>query len=108
MPSLQDDGQTVTLDLHGSTVDEAIRLTQATLREATRRGRSRVTLIHGTSTSDPRYRNRTIKHELYALLERGGLEAAVTSTWRGEGRLVLSLDVGPSQDATPIRLMDVW
>lgn len=108
MPSLQDDGQAVTLDLHGATVDEAIRLAQATLREATGRGRTQVTLIHGTSTSDPRYRNRTIKHELYNLLESDRLAGAVTNAWRGEGRLILSLNVSANQDATPIRLVDVW
>lgn len=108
MPSLQDDGQAVTLDLHGATVDEAIRLSQATLHEATRRGRTQVTLIHGTSTSDPRYRNRTIKHELYSLLENDQLAGAVTSAWRGEGHLILSLDVSANRNATPIRLIDVW
>ena len=106
MPSLHDDGRTVTLDLHGSTVHEAEDLLYTTLREAARRGRGQVTVIHGTSTSDARYRNRTIKHALYDLLDQGVLPA-VTGALRQEGRTVLSLDVTATRDPTPLRLRDV-
>lgn len=107
MPSLRDDDRIVMLDLHGSTVREAEDLLYATLREAARRGRGQVTVIHGASTSDPRYRNRTIKHTLYDLLDRGALPA-VTGALRQEGRTVLSLDVTATRDPTPLRLRDVW
>lgn len=106
MPSLRDDGGTVRLDLHGASVREAKALIHATVQEAAWRGRGQVTVIHGTSTSDPRYRNRTIKHTLYDLLDQGALPA-ITGTLRQEGRTVLSLDVAATSDPTPIRLRDV-
>ena len=106
-PTLQDDGATVTLDLHGATVAEAIRLTQVLVREAVRRGRRTVKLIHGRSTSDALRQNRTIKHELYALLEGGALDYAVTNVWRAEGHLLLALDPTATPDPAPIRLQQL-
>lgn len=106
-PQLHDDGHAATLDLHGASVDEAVAMTQRLVRLAAARGRSRLTLVHGTSTSEARYRNRTIKHALYELLESGRLQPFVTSTWRGDGQLILGLDVTQTPDPTPIRLPDL-
>ena len=75
-PRLIDDGSTVTLDLHGVTVEEALRLVRATANLATARGRSALRVIHGASTSDPRTRNRTIKHAIHDLLDEEGLPGA--------------------------------
>lgn len=109
MPRLDDDGRAVTLDLHGLTVDEALDLTVQTAREAARRGRLQLKLIHGASTSRRRYRNRTIKHALRDLLDDGVLDGLVTGTLRADGHLLCSLDVTVAQrDAAPIRLRDVW
>ncbi len=107
MPALSDDGQRVTLDLHGCTVDEALDLAERTLRAAQRRGRQRVRLVHGASTSDARARNRTIKHALYDALDHGTLAHDTTSAWRAEGHLLLSLDVTAPSDPRPLRLRDV-
>lgn len=87
---LHDDGQAVTLDLHGATVNEAEGLIRRTVRLAATRGRSRLTVIHGASTSDRRYRNRTIRHTLYDLLDDGALDE-VTSEFRNEGSCLLGL-----------------
>lgn len=100
-PRLHDDGQTVTLDLHGARVDEALELTRRVLRLAARRGRHQVRLIHGASTSDVRYRNRTIRHALLDALDAGTLPH-VTAAWPAEGHLLLSLDVTARPD--PARL----
>jgi hypothetical protein len=104
-PQLDDDGRIVTLDLHGATVDEAVTLTFRTLRLAEERGRSRLKLIHGSSTTgDGR---RTIKSALHDLLDRGELGAHATNVIRSQNTLVLALDLTASTDATPIQLRDV-
>ncbi len=105
-PQLDDDGKIVTLDLHGATVDEAIDMTYRTLRLAQERGRTRLKLIHGSSTTVDRH-SRTIKSALYDLLDRGELGAHATNVIRSENTLVLALDLTASTDGTPIRLRDV-
>ena len=106
-PRIEDDGQTVTLDLHGASVDEAAGLARRVVREAARRGRRTVKIVHGQSTSSRLYQNRTIKNTLYDLLDRGVLGSAVTQAWRADGHLLLSLDVTAAADPRPIRLLDV-
>lgn len=105
-PRLRDDGHEVTLDLHGATVDEAERLIRRTVSLAAARGRSRLTVVHGTSTSSRLYRNRTIRHALYELLDGGAL-AEVTSEFRREGSCLLGLDAAPARDAHRLTLRDV-
>ncbi len=109
MPSLLDDGRTATLDLHGATVHEAHALIPSIVAEAARRGRVQVKIIQGAPTSSRRYRNRTIKHTLYHLLDGGVLAGSVTGTLRREGHTVLSLDVTAAlTDDRRLRLSDVW
>lgn len=105
-PQLDDDGTYVTLDLHGTTVDEAVALTYRTLRLAEDRGRKRLKLIHGSSTS--RSGGRTIKRELHRLLDEGDLGVHATNVVRSRNHLVLSLDLTAATDPTPIRLEEVW
>ena len=62
---LTDDGQTVRLDLHGATVEAAMRGVEAALIASTRRGRHRLDLVHGASTTDASGRQ-TIKRALHA------------------------------------------
>lgn len=106
-PSLDDDGQSVTLDLHGATVQEAEDLAPKVVAEAARRGRDRVRIIHGSSTSSTRYRNRTIKHALYDLLEAGVLGPGIQSDLRSDDQLLLALDVSIQSDPSPIRLREI-
>lgn len=105
-PQLDDDGTVVTLDLHGATVDEAIDMTYRTLRLAEDRGRTRLKLIHGSSTTAAG-ETRTIKSALYDLLDRGELGVHATNIIRSQNTLVLALDLTATTDATPIRLRDV-
>ncbi len=106
-PTLTDDGRSVTLDLHGATVAEAVRLARCTVQTAARRGRVQLKLIHGASTSDVRYRNRSIKHALYDLLDEKALAPHVREAWRFEGYLLLSLDVTGRSDPARLRLRDL-
>ena len=106
-PSLTDDGHTVTLDLHGATVDEALHLTRQLIYEADRRGRATVKLIHGSSTSEGRFRNRTIKSALYDALESGQFSDKVTGEWRSKNVLTLSLSLGMNPNGTRLRLLDL-
>ncbi len=105
-PQIDDDGTVVTLDLHGATVDEAIDLTYRTLRLAEDRGRTRLKLIHGSSTTGSG-NPRTIKSALHDLLDRGELGSHATNVIRSQNSLVLALDLTANRDPTPIRLRDV-
>lgn len=106
-PSLDDDGQSVTLDLHGATVDEAMRLSEALVREACRRGRSQVRLIHGSSTSSAAFRNRTIKHALEEAVARGRFAPDVVDALHRENVLTLSLGVSAERDTASISMLDL-
>ena len=104
-PRLDDDGQTVTLDLHGATVDEALALARRVVAEARRRGRANVRIIHGQSQRGTR---RTIREALYEALDHGTLGAGASSAWRGEGFVLLGLDVAAAPpDTRLLRLRDV-
>lgn len=105
-PQLHDDGRVVTLDLHGATVEDAIDLTYRTLRMAEDRGRSRLRLIHGSSTTQAGQR-RTIKRALYDLLDQGKLGAHATNVIRQRDTLVLALDVTASGGGPRIQLHEV-
>ncbi len=104
-PQLDDDGNVVTLDLHGATVDEAIDMTYRALRLAEDRGRTRLKLVHGSSTTDGN--RRTIKSELHDLLDHGKLGGSATNVIRSQNSLVLALDLTATTDPTPIKLRDV-
>lgn len=108
MPSVRDDGTSVTLDLHGATVDEAIDFTFRILYLAEERGRRQVKLIHGSSTSRGSSDRRTIKRTLYDLLENGSLGSHATTSWRSRDFIVLALDVTVPSDPTRIQARDVF
>lgn len=105
-PELDDDGRKVTLDLHGASVDEAVDLVYGTLRLAESRGRNRLTVIHGSSTTQAG-QPRTIKSELHDLLDRGTLGAHATDIVRSRDRLTFVLDLTATGDTTPITLREV-
>lgn len=106
-PRLTDDGRTVTLDLHGVRVDDAERLILRTAALAAERGRASLTVIHGASTSSDLYRNRTIRHALYDLLDDGALGRWVTGEVRFDGRTVLALDVLTTPDTRRLSVRDL-
>jgi hypothetical protein len=93
-PTLDDDGSTVTLDLHGLSVDEALDVTYSTLK-----------VIHGSSTTQGQ--RRTIKSALHDQLDRGPLGSHATHIIRSRDTLTLALDLTATSDPTPITLRDV-
>lgn len=105
-PKIKDDGSTVTLDLHGLTVDEAVDLTYDTLRLAQDRGRGSLKVIHGSSTSGGA--KRTIKSALYNLLDQGMLAGGTAHVMRQRSYFTMSLDITARSNPTRIRLRDVW
>lgn len=105
-PHLEDDGTTVTLDLHGLSVDEAIDLTYSTLRLAEDRGRNRLKVIHGSSTTQGTQR-RTIKRALHDLLDRGTLGSHTTDVMRSRDTLTLVFDLTAPSDPTRITLSEL-
>ncbi len=106
-PRLDDDGQTVTLDLHGARVAEAERLIVAAVVAAARHGRRTLRVVHGHSTTDPWGETRTIKSALHRLLDGGALSPHVTQSVRGEGHLLLGLAPAPRPLAARLRLADL-
>ena len=103
--NLRDDGQTVTLDLHGARVEEAVGLARRAVAEARRRGRSSIRLVHGSSTTgDGR---RTIKDALHDLLHEGHLGVSMGSTIVGEDTLLISLGHAGRSDPRPITLLEL-
>lgn len=106
MPALTDDGSTVTLDLHGARVEEALALARNALRLARQRGRHRLDLIHGASTSDRFGTTPTIKHALHDWLDNRG--AAGAQAMRGDATLSLYLGLGQTPDRRRLTLRDVW
>lgn len=104
-PQLEDDGSKVTLDLHGLSVDEAIDLVYSTLRLAEDRGRNRLKVIHGSSTTQTG--RRTIKSELHNLLDQGGLASHATTVVRSRDTLTFVLDLTATSNPSPIKMQDV-
>ena len=107
-PHLDDNGQSVTLDLHGVRVGEALRLSHAAAIEAARHGRSTVRLIHGSSTTGPLGGDLTIKSELYRALDGGAFDPHVTTTFKHEGTLILGLAPSPSPVQGRLRLSELY
>jgi hypothetical protein len=98
-PRLTDDGRTVVLDLHGASVDDAVRMIRRVARLASGRGRATLRVVHGSSTSDPRARNRTIRHALNELLETGDLRPWAVDAVRAEGHTLIALAAGTPDPA---------
>lgn len=88
----EDNGEITTLDLHGVRVHEATTLILKATRLSWSYGRKTLKIIHGTSTSDPDYRNRTIKYTLYELIEEGELDDWIADELYSDSFCVLILD----------------
>lgn len=108
MPRLDDDGRSVTLDLHGARVDEALALVSDVAAAAARAGRSTVRVVHGHSTTDPLGGTRTIKSALLEALDRGALDAHVASDLRSDGHVLLGLTAAGRPSPSRLRLTDFW
>ena len=103
---LDDDGQSLTLDLHGARVDQAVDLSHAAVVEAARYGRQTVRLVHGLSTTEAGA-VRTIKTELLDAYDDGAFDRHATGAVRMEGVLILSIAPAPSPLAGRVRLADL-
>lgn len=106
-PRLEDDGQTITLDLHGARVAEAERLTEAVVIEAARHGRAIVRLIHGVSTSEWGDGRRTIKSAIHEMLDDVGFLRHVASVIREDGHVLLGIAPAPRPIPGRVRLKDL-
>ena len=81
-------------------------LVHKALTAALLRGRTSLRVIHGSSTSDPRARNRTIKHALHDLLDRNALPSVVQAL-RRENETLLGLPLGRRPDPARLHLTDL-
>lgn len=107
IPRIQDNGRSVTIDLHGLRVEEAVRWTERVLNEARRRGRSTARVIHGSSTSSPFQSRRTIKQALYEWLENGGGRRTTSGVWKHESFFIVGFSISGRPDLRPIRAIDM-
>ncbi len=105
---LTDTGQTVTLDLHGARVDEALRMARKALALSAQRGRRRLDLIHGSSTTDAHGTRRTIKTALHEWIDGPAARHLFVQAQRGDAVLTLHLDLTRRASPTRIALRDVW
>ncbi len=105
----QDDGTTVTVDLHGCTVRDGLYIARRCVQEAFRRGRSKVEVIHGSSTSRGSDHERTIKSRLMQELEAGGLSewASGHVTDPAGGRTTIWIMFGANANPARMRAADV-
>jgi len=104
VPSLVDDGRTVTIDLHGVPVEQAILMFERTLRLATQRGRSTVKAIHGSSTTSSAD-DRTIRNELRRYLDDSRL--TIVGQTYFDDFLIVGLPLTKQIRTDRIRLTDV-
>ena len=103
---VSDNGRSVELDLHGVGVSRAIHLFDAAIKIASRRGRSTIKIIHGSSTSDVSHEASTIKLRLRDQIESGRYDDLIVSRYFSDGHLLLSLAPGGS-DPSPISIFDI-
>lgn len=103
---LHDDLSTVTLDLHGVTVEAALRAARRAASLCAARGRHRLTIVHGTSTTIRSVDRLTIKRALHAWVDAGG-PVSVQHVDRGESVLALTFDLTARRDLRRLTLRDI-
>lgn len=103
---LDDDGRSLTLDLHGARVDDALDLSHAAVVEAARYGRTTVRLVHGLSTTEAGAA-RTIKTALLDAYDDGAFDRHATNAIRMEGVLILSIAPAPTPQSGRLRLANL-
>jgi len=104
-----DNGVDVTVDLHGCSVADAVRIIRRTVQQASGRGRARVVVIHGRSGAGESAMRRTIKDELERMIGEGDLARWISHSTQDTagGRTTLWMPIGPKRNATPIKVRDV-
>lgn len=99
------------MDLHGCSVRDALHITRRSIQEAYRRGRARVDVVHGSSTTSSYAASgtRTIKGELLDRLESGHFDAWANGfvTDASGGRTTVWLKIGGNSDPSKIQVRDV-
>lgn len=103
---VSDSGETVTVDLHGLTVEAALDVARRVLAIAQQRGRSSVKLIHGSSTTDRDGQNRTIKTALTELTRAGGMRGL--SVFASTDYLIIGLPASSNRETRRITALDVF
>ena len=104
-----DDGSVITVDLHGCSVDDALYIIRRSIQEAYHRGRTKVDVIHGGSTSTGTNRDRSIKNELQKAIDRGMLSQWTSghASDPSGGRTAVWIKLGMNRNPARIRLRDV-
>ncbi|NNE71929.1 MAG: Smr/MutS family protein [Rhodothermales bacterium] len=96
--SVTDDGRTVSIDVHGCSREEALRLIRQCVVLASARARDRVEVIHGIGG--------VIEQGLRSALSSGGL-SGVTGSVTLSGRTVISLPLSGNPDRRRIGVSDL-
>lgn len=103
----EDDGTNVTVDVHGCSVADALYIVRRSVQEAFRRGRARVIVIHGLSTTSRA--ERTIKSELERRLANAEFDAWINGSTQDNvgGRTTLWISIGGPRNSSPIKVHHV-
>ncbi len=105
--SLRDDGEIVSIDLHGLNIDDAISICKKGIAEAYYRGRDKIKLIHGSSTSSLQFVNSTIKYRLYDLLQESSVQKQTSFVLKYEDYCVIGLRPDFEIDRDRITILDI-
>lgn len=105
----EDNGTSAVLDLHRTRVDDTARWVNNAVRLCSEYGRTSLKIIHGTSTSETAFRNRTIKHALYDLLDAGTFRTQIHQVLKSDSFAVLIFsNMGTKPKPARINPFDVF
>ncbi|MCB0717846.1 MAG: Smr/MutS family protein [Bacteroidetes bacterium] len=104
-PSLTDDGSTVTIDLHGLTVEAAVSVFARTIRLASERGRSTIKAIHGSSSTISPH-DQTIRNRVREYVNND-LESTIHARTLLDDYLIIGLPITHRTNSSRIKLTDV-
>jgi len=96
---IQDDGELLSVDLHGLILDKAEEIVRKSIHEAYYRGRDRIKFIHGSSTSALLFENKTIKFRVYTILQEPALQKMLS---------IAALKPDYEIDRSPISSLDIY
>ena len=105
---IKDDGELVTVDLHGFHLEKAEMIIRKSLMEAYYRGRDRIKFIHGSSTSSLQFDNSTIKFKVRTILQEATLQKMLTQVLPQEDCCIAAFKPDFEIDRSQISSIDIY
>ena len=105
---IQDDGELLTVDLHGFHLEKAESIVRKCVKEAYYRGRDRIKIIHGSSTSSLQFENSTIKFKVRTILQEQALQEMLNQVVQQDDCCIASLNPDFEIDRSKISSIDIY